>query len=144
MMKAKIHCVSSSQSWCFDLFFVRSYGYQLGCTVAAVSAQGLQEHVIMLYKISRLKGRNRVKICKIQALEEPEIVNMIRLWNGGVNVSDFVTVLWINTIFTDFRAPFSKHEYDHRSQVEGKWNSSPPNNLVHRLHQTQRFSTFWR
>ena len=39
-----LHCVASALSWCFGLFSLWSSGYQLGCTVAVVSAQRPVEH----------------------------------------------------------------------------------------------------
>ena len=49
-----LQSASSTQSWYFVLFSVRSSGYHLGCTVSAVSAQWPVER--MLYKISRPSG----------------------------------------------------------------------------------------
>ena len=51
-----IHCGASTKSRCFVLFSFGSSGYQLGCTVAAVSAKPSK----MFYKISQLSGRRTV------------------------------------------------------------------------------------
>ena len=40
-----VHCGASTLSWCFLIFSFGSPGYQLGCTIAAVSAQRPVEHV---------------------------------------------------------------------------------------------------
>ena len=45
MFENIIHCGASTQSWHFVFFSFGSFGYLLGCTVAAVSAQQPVEHV---------------------------------------------------------------------------------------------------
>ena len=57
-----IHSGVSAQLRCFVLFPFRSYGYQLGFTVAVVSAQWLVENVKNYLQMSRLSGRGRPRV----------------------------------------------------------------------------------